>query len=214
MLACSANPSGNLTGRRLRLSHSRDKSESYWPVPLHRVWPFAGHIGGSVPAEAKRLDRMKNVNPPPERRGAGEDIETMKSLFERLLRRRLASTFVLLATLSAAIVGGSFLAHGVRGQEQQNASTDASPLKVVSSVVPANEFEKIAKIVGPAVVNINTQTLPKQSANHAPKRTPRGRHAAQRSAEPGRRWRRSAGAGPRPGWFSGLLQPLFRRTGS
>jgi serine protease Do len=90
--------------------------------------------------------------------------ESMKSLFERLRTRRLASMFVLLATLSAAIVGGSFAAHGVRGQEKQNGSTDASPLKVVNSTVPPNEFVKIAQRVGPAVVNINTETLPKQAA--------------------------------------------------
>jgi serine protease Do len=87
----------------------------------------------------------------------------MKSLFERLRSRRLASVFVLLATLSAAIVAGSFAAHGVRGQEEQNNSADATPLKVVNSSVPENEFVKIAKRVGPAVVNINTQTLPKQA---------------------------------------------------
>jgi serine protease Do len=98
----------------------------------------------------------------------------MKSLFERLRARRLASTFVLLATLSAAIVAGSFAAHGVRGQEKQNDSTDATPLKVFNSTVAPNEFVKIAKAVGPAVVNINTQTLPKQSANR-PRRLPRGR---------------------------------------
>jgi serine protease Do len=89
----------------------------------------------------------------------------MKSLFERLRARRLASVFVLLATLSAAIVAGSFAAHGVRGQEQQNNSADATPLKVANSSVPENEFVKIAKRVGPAVVNINTQTLPKQATN-------------------------------------------------
>jgi serine protease Do len=88
----------------------------------------------------------------------------MKSLFERLRSRRLASVFILLATFSAAIVAGSFAAHGVRGQEKQNDSTDATPLKVVNSTVPPNEFVKIAQKVGPAVVNINTQTQPKQSA--------------------------------------------------
>jgi len=89
----------------------------------------------------------------------------MKSLMDRLRSRRLASVFVLLATLSAAIVGGSFLAHGVRGQEKQSASIDASPLKLVSSPVAPNEFVKIAKLVGPAVVNINTETLPKESSS-------------------------------------------------
>jgi serine protease Do len=98
----------------------------------------------------------------------------MKSLFERLRARRLASAFVLLATLSAAIVAGSFAAHGVRGQEKQNDSADATPLKVVNSSVPPNEFVRIAQKVGPAVVNINTQTLPKQSANKG-RRNPHGR---------------------------------------
>jgi len=98
----------------------------------------------------------------------------MRSLFERLRSRRLASAFILLATLSAAIVGGSFAAHGVRGQESQNASADATPLKVFNSTVPPNEFVKIARQVGPAVVNINTQTLPKQSANN-PRRNPHSR---------------------------------------
>jgi serine protease Do len=89
----------------------------------------------------------------------------MKSFFERLRSRRLASAFVLLATLSVAIVAGSFAAHGVRGQEKQNDSADATPLKVVNSSVAPNEFVKIARQVGPAVVNINTRTLPKQAAN-------------------------------------------------
>jgi serine protease Do len=89
----------------------------------------------------------------------------MKLLFERLRSRRLASTFLVLATISAAILAGSFAAHGVHGQEKQTDSADATPLKVVNSATPPNDFVRIAKIVGPAVVNINTQTLPKQSTN-------------------------------------------------
>jgi serine protease Do len=89
----------------------------------------------------------------------------MKSLFERLRSRRLASAFILLGTFTVAIVGGSFAAHGVRGQEKQTDSSDATPLKVVNSTIPPNEFVKIARQVGPAVVNINTTTLPKQSEN-------------------------------------------------
>src|ERR1700758_2048611 len=96
----------------------------------------------------------------------------MKSLLERLRTRRLASSFIVLATLSAAIVAGSFVAHGVRGQEKQNESSDATPLHVVNSAVAPNEFVKIAKEVGPAVVNINTETLPKQSTTR--RRNPHG----------------------------------------
>jgi serine protease Do len=89
----------------------------------------------------------------------------MNTFFERLRARRLASVFVLLTTLSVAIVAGSFAAHGVRGQELQKSSADATPLKMVDSAVAPNEFVKIAKLVEPAVVNINTQTLPKQAKN-------------------------------------------------
>jgi len=89
----------------------------------------------------------------------------MKMFIERLRNRRMASTFALLAMMSAAIVGGSYVAHGVHGQEQQNNSSDAAPLKVVNSPVPPNDFVKIARQVAPAVVNINTQTLPKQTGN-------------------------------------------------
>jgi serine protease Do len=108
----------------------------------------------------------------------------MKSLFERLRSHRLASAFVLLATLSAAIVGGSFAAHGVRGQEKQNDSSDATPLKVNNSTTPPNEFVKIAKATGPAVVNINTQTLPKVSANKG-RRNPHSRVQPNPQTPPG-----------------------------
>ena len=103
----------------------------------------------------------------------------MRSLFERLRTRRLTSIFILLGTLSVAVVGGSFAAHGVRGQEKQNDSADATPLKVVNSPVSPNEFVKIAKEVGPAVVNINTRTLPKQSMNHGAKPNPHMRNPHQ-----------------------------------
>jgi serine protease Do len=105
-------------------------------------------------------------------------MKTMNSLFARLRDRRLASAFVLLATLTAAIVAGSFAAHGVRGQETKSDSADATPLKVVDSPVAPNAFVKIAKEVGPAVVNINTETLPKQSAVPH-KRNPHGRMQPQ-----------------------------------
>src|ERR1700743_2509391 len=87
----------------------------------------------------------------------------MKSLLERLRMRRLASTFTILATLSAGILIGSVVAHGVKGQESpQVNSADATPLKVPPAKDLATDFTKIAKEVGPAVVNINTETLPKE----------------------------------------------------
>ncbi|HEY0797096.1 MAG TPA: trypsin-like peptidase domain-containing protein [Acidisarcina sp.] len=84
----------------------------------------------------------------------------MNSLLKRLHVGRLATTFTVLATLSACILIGSVAGHGVKGQEKVD-STDATPLKIPNPVMLSNAFSQIAKEVGPAVVNINTETLPK-----------------------------------------------------
>ncbi len=88
----------------------------------------------------------------------------MKSLLERLRTRQLTSAFILLATLSVAIVAGSFAAYGVHGQEKQGNSGQPAPLKVINSKITPNPFVKIADQVGPAVVNIKTEMLPKQTS--------------------------------------------------
>ncbi len=89
----------------------------------------------------------------------------MKSLLERLRVSRLATTFTILATLSAGILIGSVAAHGVKGQETKVDSSDASPLRIPNAKVLSNTFSTIAKQVGPAVVNINTETLPKAASS-------------------------------------------------
>jgi serine protease Do len=89
----------------------------------------------------------------------------MKPLLERLRASRLASTFVILGTLSAGIVIGSVAVHGVRGNEKtQLDSSDATPLKIPNPVSLSTTFTQIAKDVGPAVVNINTETLPQEES--------------------------------------------------
>src|ERR1700742_3608908 len=97
----------------------------------------------------------------------------MKPLLERLRASRLASTFVILCTLSAGILIGSVAVHGVRGNEKQTDSSDATPLKIPDPVSLSTTFTQIAKNVGPAVVNINTETIP-QEDTHSRRRTPRG----------------------------------------
>jgi serine protease Do len=104
----------------------------------------------------------------------------MKPLLERLSRSRLASTFVILGTLSAGILIGSVAVHGVRGNETQTDSSDATPLKIPNPVSLSTTFSQIAKDVGPAVVNIQTETIP-QEDTHSRRRTP---HAAP-STPPG-----------------------------
>lgn len=86
----------------------------------------------------------------------------MNSLRGRIKLNRLAPTFVVLSSLSAGILIGSVAVHGVKGSESQVNSSDATPLKVPDAVHLGTQFTQIAKEVGPAVVNISTETLPKE----------------------------------------------------
>src|SRR5580698_4184408 len=96
---------------------------------------------------------------------------TSQTFLDRLRSRRLATTFVLLATLSVGILAGSVLTRNVSGKEQSGIdSSDAKPLVVPSPVALSNGFSQIVKQVGPAVVNINTEELPKQSSTSKRKR--------------------------------------------
>jgi serine protease Do len=95
-----------------------------------------------------------------------------RSLLDKVRSGRLAPTFALLAALSVGILAGSVLTSKVSGKEGQRVdSTDARPLTIPSPVSLSNGFSQIAKQVGPAVVNINTESLPKQAVNS--KRLPR-----------------------------------------
>jgi len=104
---------------------------------------------------------------------------TPPTLFERIRSHRLATTFSLLATLSVGILAGSILTRSVSGKEQSGIdSSDAKPLVIPSPVSLSNGFSQIVKQVGPAVVNINTEELPKPSTSK------RGRRGAQRTPQP------------------------------
>src|SRR5580693_1887281 len=106
---------------------------------------------------------------------------TPPTLLERIRSRRLAMTFTLLATLSVGILAGSVLTRNVSGKEQSNVnSSDARPLIIPSPVALSNGFSQIVKQVGPAVVNINTEELPKPTANRRP-----GRRGLQRDPHQG-----------------------------
>ena len=93
-----------------------------------------------------------------------------RDLFQRVRAHRLTATFALLTTLSIGILAGSLITRGVSGKEQQVDSSDARPLTIPNPVNLSSDFSRIAKQVAPAVVNINTVTLPKQSANRRQRR--------------------------------------------
>jgi serine protease Do len=101
------------------------------------------------------------------------------TLLERIRTHRLTTTFTLLATLSVGILAGSILTRNVSGKEQSEVnSTDAKPLVIPSPVALSNGFSQIVKQVGPAVVNINTEELPKPSTSR------RGRRGTQKTPQP------------------------------
>src|SRR5271156_3667454 len=101
---------------------------------------------------------------------------TPPTLLDRIRNRRLATTFVLLLTLSVGILAGSVLTSNVSGKEQSGVdSSDAKPLVIPSPATLSNGFSQIVKQVGPAVVNINTEELPKTpAAGKRGKRNPHG----------------------------------------
>src|SRR6202023_1577323 len=106
---------------------------------------------------------------------------TSQTLLDRIRSRRLATTFVLLATLSVGILAGSVLTRNVSGKVQAGVnSSDARPLVIPSPAALSNGFSQIVKEVGPAVVNINTEELPKQSTNKRP-----GKRGLQRDPHQG-----------------------------
>src|SRR6202012_1935874 len=124
-------------------------------------------LGRAVPCEASILNCQVNSTHPRVRRTDATAIAKfmrldlhMNSLLRRIKLNRLAPTFVVLSTLSAGILIGSVAVHGVKGSENQVNSSDATPLKIPSPVQLGTQFTQIAKDVGPAVVNIYTETLP------------------------------------------------------
>jgi serine protease Do len=94
----------------------------------------------------------------------------MNSLFGRFRYNRLASTFTVLGALSAGILIGSVVVNNVRGQESQVNSSDATPLTIPPPRSLPTQFTRIAKETAPAVVNIDTEILPKpaQNPHHGP----------------------------------------------
>jgi serine protease Do len=76
---------------------------------------------------------------------------------QRLKANRFASTMVILATLTLGILIGTVISGAVKGN-QQNASADATPLRVPSPVQMSNQFSTIARDLEPSVVNINTES--------------------------------------------------------
>jgi serine protease Do len=79
-------------------------------------------------------------------------------LWGRFKGNRLTFTAVILLTLTVGILIGTVVSFGVKGQEKDKKSADATPLTIPSPRQLSNQFSQIAKSLEPAVVNINTES--------------------------------------------------------
>ena len=107
------------------------------------------------------------------------EASTQKSNFGRTLWNNirtgsLNTTFAVLAALSVGVLAGSVVTGNVSANQQKVDSSDARPLVIPSPVVLSNGFSSIVKQVGPAVVNINTESLPKAPAKNKRRGLQRG----------------------------------------
>ena len=74
--------------------------------------------------------------------------------------RRILPALVIAVTLGVGIVIGTLVSHGVRAARGMNAAAaDAAPLPAPSPADLSNSFSRVADMVEPAVVNINTETV-------------------------------------------------------
>ncbi len=95
------------------------------------------------------------------------------AFWTRVKANRLASTLLILVTLTVGILIGTVISYGVKGQEgRKSSSIDATPLTIPSPQVLSNQFSQIAKQLEPSVVNINTEAtmkpaprMPRRRAN-------------------------------------------------
>src|SRR5579863_89163 len=123
-------------------------------------------------------------------------------LFHRMRQQKVLSVSLLLATLTLGILIGTVLNTGVHAaHDGQTAAPDATPLIVPAADHADSEFTKLAKRLGPSVVNI--------TADYTPKADPHEKRIQPPSDEdetPG-----NGGAAPNGGGDGGDGMDLFRR---
>jgi serine protease Do len=85
------------------------------------------------------------------------------NLWNKVRSGHMPTTFGLLAALTVGVIAGSTITGSVSAHQQKVDSSDARPLTIPNPVTLSNGFSAIVKQVGPAVVNINTESLPKQA---------------------------------------------------
>src|SRR6185437_2005628 len=100
-------------------------------------------------------------------------MDSRMTLKERMRSHRFASTLLVVATLFLGILIGTTIQRGVKGATKVS-SSDATQLKVPAPQQLSNAFSQVAKQLEPSVVNINTESTPKQNPHIRRRRSPQG----------------------------------------
>ncbi len=90
-----------------------------------------------------------------------------RNLWDKVRSGRMTTTFGILTALTVVFLAGSMLTGSVSAKQQKVDSSDARPLVMPNPVNLSNGFSAIVKQVGPTVVNISTESLPKAPAKRS-----------------------------------------------
>ncbi len=94
-------------------------------------------------------------------------------LFDRMRQQKVLSISLLLATLTIGILIGTLINTGVNAARGAQVAPDATPLVIPAAVELSTEFTKLAKRLGPSVVNITADYTPR-TASRERKAQPQG----------------------------------------
>src|SRR5882724_6135836 len=106
------------------------------------------------------------------------------SLLDKVRRQKLLSFTVILFTLAVGVFIGTVSQTGAKAAHEQSA-LDATPLVMPNPVAMQNSFSKIAKLLGPSVVNISTEYIPqrRETTNNNRKSPQTNRRRAPQSGD-------------------------------
>jgi len=99
-------------------------------------------------------------------------IQLIERMIDTMRRRKLLFFSLILATLAVGVVIGTVISRSVKA-DRPGVAPGATAIAIPSPVQLSSEFSKIAKLVEPAVVNINTETIVR-SQNRERRQSPFG----------------------------------------
>ena len=87
------------------------------------------------------------------------------SFYEKVRNQKFLSFTVALFVLSLATVIGTYAQTGTKAAKDQAGAPDATPLVIPNESAVPNEYSRIAKMLEPSVVNIQTEYRPENTTS-------------------------------------------------